>query len=183
MKTFEERYTAWIDGRLAGAELEAFERELAKHPEAEADRHSARQLGDLLRRYAAPALANADFFSRQLASRIEAENRRPVPRRGFAWALPHLGWAGACCLLLSFALYKTLVSPAPVREKQPAFAEAVSAPTPEPIAQETGSSVQILDADSGDPGVSVSRVESGDDKTAVLWVDGLEYLPADYRLE
>jgi hypothetical protein len=33
MKTFEEKLTLWIDGRLAGAELAAFERELEAHPE------------------------------------------------------------------------------------------------------------------------------------------------------
>ena len=30
MKTFEEKFTAWIDGRLAGRELDKFEAELAK---------------------------------------------------------------------------------------------------------------------------------------------------------
>ena len=34
MQTFEERYTAWIDGKLTGAELAAFERELADRPAA-----------------------------------------------------------------------------------------------------------------------------------------------------
>ena len=34
MKTFEERYTAWIDGQLAGNALTAFEQELARRAEA-----------------------------------------------------------------------------------------------------------------------------------------------------
>ena len=41
MKTFEERYTAWIDGELEGAALlAAFEQELAPAapPQGEADR-------------------------------------------------------------------------------------------------------------------------------------------------
>ena len=36
MKPFEEKFTAWVDGRLSGAELAGFERELEAHPEAPA---------------------------------------------------------------------------------------------------------------------------------------------------
>ena len=38
MKPFEEQFTAWTDGKLTGEELAAFERELAQHPEAAADK-------------------------------------------------------------------------------------------------------------------------------------------------
>ena len=80
MKTFEERYTAWVDGQLSGDALAAFEKELAAHPEAAEDRAAAQKLGDLLRNHAtAPALSNADFFNLQLQQRIEAETPRPNP--------------------------------------------------------------------------------------------------------
>ena len=45
MKTFEEKFTAWVDGRLTGAELAAFERELESHPEALAEKEAALDLG------------------------------------------------------------------------------------------------------------------------------------------
>ena len=49
MKTFEERFTAWVDGQLTGEALAAFEKELAAHPEATADRDAALKIGELLR--------------------------------------------------------------------------------------------------------------------------------------
>ena len=45
MKTFEERYTAWIDGQLEGGALTAFEQELTRRAaegEAEADKAGRR---------------------------------------------------------------------------------------------------------------------------------------------
>ena len=52
MKTFEERYTAWIDGRLEGSALTAFEQELTRRAaagEAQADRQDTQRLRALLR--------------------------------------------------------------------------------------------------------------------------------------
>ncbi len=51
MKTFEERYTAWIDGQLEGPALTAFELELARRAaagEARADKADAARLHRLL---------------------------------------------------------------------------------------------------------------------------------------
>src|SRR3978361_1924190 len=105
MKPFEERYTAWIDGRLAGDELAEFERTLPDRATAEADRAQARRCGEFLRRHAeAPALSNADFFSHQLMERLAAEERAGRPAaaassqpRFFTW--PGLVWASAFCAL------------------------------------------------------------------------------------
>ena len=65
MKTFEERYTAWIDGQLQGDALTAFEQELARRAEAgdaeaaETDRAQALGLRALLKEHLqAPALTN-----------------------------------------------------------------------------------------------------------------------------
>ena len=38
MKPFEEQFTAWVDGKLTGAELAEFEKQLAEHPEAAAEK-------------------------------------------------------------------------------------------------------------------------------------------------
>ena len=90
MKTFEERYTAWIDGQLAGGALTAFEQELARRadagePSAEADKADAapacaRCCKDHLQ---APALTNTEFFNHQMRERIDAEiDRAASPRAG-----------------------------------------------------------------------------------------------------
>ena len=77
MKTFEERYTAWIDGELEGNALTAFEQELTRRAaagEAAEDKSDATRLRALLQDHLqAPALTNPDFFSHQLRERIDAE--------------------------------------------------------------------------------------------------------------
>ncbi len=116
MKTFEEKFTAWVDGELKGRELAEFEAELPHAFEARLEKHAARQIGELFREHGrAPELANADFFNHQLMQRIEAESAEPaaVPaRRKFSWSLPRLAIAGAFSLLVAFGLYRTLVPPA-----------------------------------------------------------------------
>ena len=182
MKPFEERYTAWIDGKLAGAELAAFEKELDDHPEAQEDKREAERLGNLLRRYAsAPALTNADFFNNQLMARVAAEERRPARREPFAWPLPHLAWAGICCLLVAFAFSKAVLPFAAPPHPGTQMADVVT-PMPDPVGSGPYN-VQVLDAESSDPNVSVSTVQSSEDHVTVLWVEGLDYVPAAYRLE
>ena len=54
MTTFEERYTAWLDGKLMGPELAAFERELPDREAAEAEKRDLGKLRLLLRRHGDP---------------------------------------------------------------------------------------------------------------------------------
>src|SRR5512133_4081430 len=76
MKTFEEKWTAWIDDQLTGRELSEFLASLPDRAAAEAEKQNAKQLGSLLREQAM-ALSNADFFSHQLRERLDRED---VPR-------------------------------------------------------------------------------------------------------
>src|SRR5207244_8144121 len=75
MKTFEEKWTAWIDDQLTGRELEEFLASLPDRTAAEAEKQSAKRVGSLLREQAM-ALSNADFFSDQLRERLDRENVR-----------------------------------------------------------------------------------------------------------
>src|SRR5205814_8517256 len=72
MKTFEEKWTAWIDDQLTGRELEEFLASLSDRAAAEAEKQNAKQVGSLLREQAI-ALSNADFFSYQLRERLDLE--------------------------------------------------------------------------------------------------------------
>ena len=45
----ETKITKWVDGRLEGAALEAFERELADDPALRAEAEAARRVGELMR--------------------------------------------------------------------------------------------------------------------------------------
>lgn len=168
MKTFEERFTAWVDGRLAGDELSAFEKELAAHPEAMAERDAALKLRALLREHpTAPPLANADFFNLQLQQRIAAETpraRKPERRAWSFWTLPRLAWAGALSLLIAGALYKALIPATVTYDSAPYFA-------------------QVVEAWPADPGISATTVYSPEDNVTVLWLEGLDPLPAGYLVQ
>jgi anti-sigma factor RsiW len=71
MKTFEEKWTAWLDGQLSGRELAEFEALLPDKAAAEAEKADVRKLGALLKReLGVSALTNEEFFSHQLRERI-----------------------------------------------------------------------------------------------------------------
>jgi len=168
MKPFEEQFTAWVDGKLTGADLAEFEKQLAEHPEAAAERDDARELGKFLRGHpTAPPLANPDFFNHQLQQRIAAETPRPVEKkRPFFWSVPGLAWAGAFCLTVSLVLYKTTIPAVPptARARSDYYA-------------------QIVEIWSKSPNVTASTVYSPEDDATVIWLDGLDYIPANYALK
>lgn len=118
MKTFEERYTEWIDGELRGAALNDFEEELerrAQAGEAQAEKVGAASLRALLREnLQAPELSNTEFFNHQLRERIEREGtsqrRAPVEERLAVkapwWSFARVAVpAGAAAVFVGIALY------------------------------------------------------------------------------
>jgi hypothetical protein len=169
MKTFEEKFTAWIDGLLTGSELSEFEAELESMNGSEAEREDARKLGGLLRaEYAAPELKNADFFNHQLMQVIEAEalvaEHKSRRQSIFEWlSVARMAWAGALSLLIAAGLYFAVVRPSieQQRHREQEFA-------------------RVIDAHTDDPSVTASSFQSPQNKAAVLWLDGLEPLPDDY---
>jgi anti-sigma factor RsiW len=184
MPTFEERYTAWIDGQLAGDELAEFERELESRgrADAEADRADAHRLGSLLRRQAVPAIPRPDFFNEQLLKRIAAESApaavpaSETPAHGTFWTLPNLAWAAAVCLLASFAVYQ---GSHPHGRPDTGLVGSLVQPSPELLSAET----EILNSVTDDPSITATPIHSEKDHMTVLWLDGLDYLPASYQLQ
>ena len=171
MKTFEERYTAWIDGRLTGPELEAFEKELENEPMADADKLDAQKVGELLRAYGtAPALPNPDFFNHQLMARITAEQPKQEARSGggrwfFSWPMLRLASAGALVAVLGWVLARTVPHEVPGVPHQPAYY------------------AKIIETHTADPNISATVLHSEQDNVTVLWLDGMDYLPASYDLQ
>jgi hypothetical protein len=167
MKTFEEKWTAWLDGQLTGEELNKFEASLQDKAAAEAEKRDAHKLGALLKKeLGQQVLTNEEFFSHQLRERIAAPRVAPdssgaKPRW---WNLPRMAWTGAASLAV-FAVFTFFV----IREKTP--------DRPSPYL------TQILNA-RVDPVVSPNATtavfETKQDKVTVLWVEGLKSLPADY---
>jgi anti-sigma factor RsiW len=169
MRTFEEKWTAWVDGQLSGRELLEFEASLPNKAAAEAEKAGARKLGELLKReLSAPTLTNEEFFSHQLREKIarlrEASGRQAREARSTWWTIPRLLWTGALSLAV-FLVFTVLV----MREKNPA--------------EESQYLTQILNARVDpvvSPNATVSIFEVKQDRVTVLWTEGLQSLPADY---
>jgi len=170
MKTFEEKWTAWIDDEMSEAERAEFEAALDDPVAARAEKTQARKLGALLKEeLRAPAMGNEEFFHHQLRERIAAESAPAGPRalppvREAWWTIRRLLWTGVGSLAV-FAICAFFV----MREVE----------TPDQSQYLT----QILNArvDPGvNPNATVSIFQIKQDRVTVLWVDGLKSLPADY---
>src|SRR5436305_4987942 len=166
MKTFEEKWTAWLDGELSAKELAEFEASLPDKAAAESEKRNVKKLGELLKReLGAHALTNEEFFSHQLRERIVQENSDSSESRTAGWwTIPRLLWAGAASLAV-FLIFTVAV----MREKNPA--------------EESQYLTQILNARVDpvvSPNASVSIFELKQDRVTVLWTEGLQSLPADY---
>jgi anti-sigma factor RsiW len=174
MKTFEEKWTAWIDGQLSGHEREEFEASLPDRAAAEAEKSQTLKLGAFLKEQLQPiAMGNEDFFQHQLRTRIESESDVESEREEETFALPALStwwsirrllWAGAASLAI-FVVCTFLV----LNEKQPQDQSPYLS--------------QILQArvdSTVSPYATVSIFQTKEDRVTVLWVDGLKSLPTEY---
>jgi anti-sigma factor RsiW len=168
MKTFEEKWTAWLDGQLGGTELAEFEASLPDKAAAEAEKGDALKVGALLKEHAeARALSNEAFFNHQLRERIARENAsspEPVETVPIGWTIRRLFWTGATALAL-FAVCAVFV----MRERKPT--------------EQSQYLTQILNArvdPTISPNATVSMFEAKEHKVTVLWTDGLQSLPAEY---
>jgi hypothetical protein len=173
MKTGEEKWTAWVDGRLNEAERAEFEASLEDRAAAEMEKRQVLKLGALLKEeLQPPPMGNEEFFHHQLRERVEAESARPAAAaatplaqaRQSWWTIRRLLWTGATSLAI-FAVCAYFV----MREQ--------------PAPDQSQYLTQILNA-KVDPNVSpyatVSIFQTKQDRVTVLWVDGLKSLPPEY---
>ena len=169
MKTFEEKWTAWVDGQLSGQELSEFEASLPDRAAAEAEKAAALKLGELLKReLSARTLTNEEFFTHQLRESIAHLHETPGGQareaRSTWWTIPRLLWTGAASLAV-FLVFTVAV----MREKNPA--------------EESQYLTQILNTRVDpvvSPNATVSIFEVKQDRVTVLWTEGLQSLPAGY---
>jgi anti-sigma factor RsiW len=169
MKTFEEKWTAWLDGRLSDRELLEFEASLPDKAAAEAEKAEAKKLGTLLRReLGAQALLNEEFFNYQIRERIAREDAGESRKRGVEvsswWTIRRLLWTGTASLAV-FLVMAVFVT----RDKNPG--------------EQSQYLTQILNARVDpvvSPNATISMFETKEDRVTVLWTEGLQSLPADY---
>src|SRR3954471_20671153 len=168
MKTFEEKWTAWVDDQLEGDELAQFEASLPDKAAAEAEKRAAKKLGVLLQReLKASSMLNADFFNHQVRERIDQEHGHHSPSRGGAgpsvwWPIRRLVWAGAASLAVFMAIAVFVM-----RDNEPS----------EPSQYLTQIVGAKLDPATG-PDATITIFESKEDRVTVLWTEGLKSLPA-----
>ncbi len=170
MKTFEEKWTAWLDGQLTGKELEEFEASLPDRAAAEQEKQEAQKLSVLLKtQVAAPVMTNVDFFHHQLRTQIERESRpatQPAARetRASWWTIGRLAWSGAASLALAAVI-------------------AFFVMRDDNIGGQSTYTQNVLNARIGpevSPYATISMFETKEDKVTVLWVEGLQSLPSEY---
>jgi hypothetical protein len=103
MKSFEHKYTAWIDGLLPEDERLALEREVSP-----AEKDEQLKLRTLLQENLVRDLPNPDFFNSQILTEIARQTVRSQRRAGYWLGLPRLAWSGlltvACGVVLFIAL-------------------------------------------------------------------------------
>jgi len=169
MKTFEEKWTAWIDGQLAGHELAEFEASLPDRAAAETEKRDALKLGTFLKEHLpCRAMGNEEFFHHQLREKIASETAVPTSQGAGGgrvwWPIGRLAWVGATALAI-FSLCTFFV----IREK--------------PANDQSQYLSQILNARVDpvvNPNASITMFESKEDRVTVLWVEGLQSLPSEF---
>ena len=105
MKTFEEKWTAWLDGQLTGKELVKFEASLSDKAPAEAEKRDLQKLGALLKEHLARVRVDECGIFQPPDSRSDsARNRRKRaigPRTTLVErAAPGLGWCDCIAIFL-----------------------------------------------------------------------------------
>ena len=169
MKTFEEKWTAWLDGELSEEERVEFEASFPDKTAAGDEKRDALKLGSLLKEQLSNhSMSNADFFNHQLQQRIARESApafdgKPRSRSSW-WTIPRLFWSGAAAMALFFICAVFVI-----REKHPT--------------DQSEYLTQILKARVDpvvSPNATISMFKAKEDKVTVLWVDGLQSLPSEY---
>jgi len=171
MKTFEEKWTAWLDDQLSRRELSEFEASLPDKAAAQSEKAEAKKLGELLKReLSAHPLKNEEFFSHQLRERIvqeSGEQRRERADRSPTsswWTIPRLLWAGTASLAV-FLICTVLVMHQETPPEESQYLTQILNTRVDPVVS---------------PNATVSIFEVKQDRVTVLWTEGLQTLPADY---
>ncbi|MEY2505224.1 MAG: hypothetical protein QOJ05_1792 [Verrucomicrobiota bacterium] len=170
MKTFEEKWTAWIDGELPGDELAEFEASLPDRAAAEAEKGDALKLQTFLKEHLpAPAMGNEEFFHHQLRERIAAETRVENPAESDAgspvwWPIGRLVWVGATALAIFSVCTFFVMRETPTGDQSQYLSQILNARV-DPVVS---------------PNATITMFESKEDKVTIVWVEGLQSLPSEY---
>src|SRR3954452_3877680 len=168
MKTFEEKWTAWIDGELAGAELADFEASLPDRAAAETEKRETQKLGAFLKEHLpCPAMGNEEFFNHQLREQIARESAVPSTSAGGDrawWPIGRLAWVGATALAIFSICAFFVMRENPATDQSQYLSQILNAKV-DPVVS---------------PNATITMFESKEDRVTVLWTEGLRSLPSEY---
>jgi hypothetical protein len=169
MKTFEEKWTAWIDGGLAGHELAEFEASLPDLTAAEAEKRDALKLRTFLKEHLpCRAMGNEEFFHHQLREKIASDTAVPASQSAGGgrvwWPIGRLVWVGATALAMFSAVTFFVVREKPATDQSQYLSQILNARV-DPVVS---------------PNATITMFESKEDKVTILWVEGLQSLPSEY---
>jgi hypothetical protein len=137
MKTFEEKFTAWLDGALSGQELQSFENE---HPSVLHEKADFLKLKSLLRQgLHRPELKSPDFFNSRIIEQISRERQAAGRSSRWRWlGMPRLAWGGIFTLSAGFALFLTIIPHGDLSDPRTKYvAEALKTKTKDPKVKAT----------------------------------------------
>jgi hypothetical protein len=159
MKTFEEKFNAWLDGLLSGEELKTFESE---HPSLHEDKAEFLKLKNLLRdNLGSRKLGNPDFFNSQIMAQVEREIARGG-RHSRLLGFPRIALAGIFALCVGFALFFSMIPRGNLADPG------------------SGYVAEVLKTRTADPKVKAT-VDNKKDMT-IIKLEGLDKLPPDKDL-
>jgi anti-sigma factor RsiW len=170
MKTFEEKWTAWLDGELAGPELAEFEASLPDKAAAEAEKLDAQKLRTFLKEHLpCRAMGNEEFFHHQLREQIAADAGGVRPRESDEggrvwWPIRRLVWVGTTALAIFGMCAFFVMREKPATEQSQYLSQILTARV-DPVVS---------------PNATISMFESKEDRVTVLWVEGLKSLPSEF---
>jgi len=169
MKTFEEKWTAWIDGQLTGHDLAEFEASLPDLAAAEAEKRDAQKLGAFLKEHLpCRAMGNEEFFHHQLRERIANDTAVPTSQSAGGgrvwWPIRRLVWVGATALALFGGVTFFVMREKPATDQSQYLSQILNARV-DPVVS---------------PNATITMFESKEDKVTILWVEGLQSLPSEF---
>ena len=160
MKTFEEKFNAWLDGLLSGEELKSFEHE---HASILQDKAEFLKLKSLLRdNLGCRKLGSPDFFNSQIMTEVEREIARGG-RHSRLLGLPRIALAGIFALCVGFALFFSMIPRGNLADPG------------------SGYVAEVLKTRTADPKVKAT-VDNQKDMT-IIKLEGLDKLPPDKDLK
>ncbi len=170
--SFEERHTAWVDGTLADAEREAFERELTDLPSAERDRDQWRALTARFREEVPAAeLRHPDFVNSQVMEAIRRDEAAEARKAGTAetntggfFSVVRLAWSGAFLVAIAAVLSAIFIIG---QGGQPVSSQLVS---------------RVIATEARTPGAEAYVFQAPSGRGTVLWIEGAGYIPPTEKL-